>query len=480
MTGGIRSLEAKNMANTQESAAGIDFRLVCDHLYDGIHITDGEGRILYINQAYTRTTGIQPEELVGRRVSEVEGELYTGSVTDRVIRQRQRVNAVAHILRLDKEVLVTGTPVFDRGGRLALVVTNTRDFPELKRLESRLSALTLQQERTNRELAYLRNRQFEGQEMIYRSPAMEDVMRLVNTVAPTDATVLITGESGTGKELVANELYQRSNRSGKPFIKLNCAAIPAELLESELFGYEDGAFTGARRAGKAGIFELANQGVILLDEIGDMPMPLQSKLLRVLQSRTLRRIGGSTSIHLDIRLLAATNKDLPAEVRAGRFREDLYYRLNVVPIPLPPLRERKEDIPLLAGFFCRQFGRKYGRNVRFSQDALSLLTEYDWPGNIRELENLVERLVITCPSGSLSRHSVAAALSSGGHIPSPEVHVSDGSLKSQLRVYERAIISQSIQRAGSIRKAAQLLQVDHSTLVKKCRLYGLHNDRQEQ
>lgn len=459
------------MPDMQENTVGINFRLVCDHLYDGIHITNGEGRILYINQAYTRTTGIRPEELLGRLVSEIEGDLYTGSVTGRVIRLKKRVNSVAYIRRLNKEVLVTGTPVFDNEGHLTLVVTNTRDFPELKRLEARLSALAMQQEQTNRELAYLRNRQFDGQEMVYCSPAMESVMHLVSAVAPTDATVLITGESGTGKELVANALYQRSDRNGKPFIKLNCAAIPAELLESELFGYDEGAFTGARRAGKAGIFELANQGVLLLDEIGDMPLPLQSKLLRVLQSRSLRRIGGNSSIQLDVRLLASTNKDLLAEVKAGHFREDLYYRLNVVPIPLPPLRQRKEDIPLLANFFCQQFSRKYGRSTHFTQDALSLLIAYDWPGNIRELENLVERMVITCPSGALSRQYVTDALTPPILLPF-STSVSD-SLKNQMRAYEQSLITRAIQEAGSIRKAAHLLQVDHSTLVKKCRLYGI-------
>ena len=223
----------------------LDFQEVCQHLYDGIHITDGEGRILFINNAYTRTTGIQPEQILGRQVSEIEGLLYQGSVTGQVLKTKKRVNSVATILGLNKEVLVTGTPVFDSSGNVKLVVTNTRDFPELKRLEQQLHALTEEQRRANEELAFLRRRQAEGKELIYRSKAMESVMQLVRTVAQTDVTVLITGESGTGKELIANELYQNSQRRGKPFIKVNCAAIPAELLESELFGYEEGAFTGA-------------------------------------------------------------------------------------------------------------------------------------------------------------------------------------------------------------------------------------------
>ena len=226
-----------------------DFREVCQNLYDGIHITDGEGVIVFINDAYTRTTGIRPEQVLGRRVSEIEGLLYKGSVTGQVLKTKKRVNSMATILELGKEVLVTGTPVFDEAGNIKLVVTNTRDFPELKRLEHQLHTLTEERKKVHQELAFLRRQQAGGRELVYRSEAMESVMELVRTVAQTDVTVLITGESGTGKELIASELYQGSARRDKPFIKVNCAAIPAELLESELFGYEEGAYTGARRSG---------------------------------------------------------------------------------------------------------------------------------------------------------------------------------------------------------------------------------------
>lgn len=455
-----------------------DFREVCQNLYDGIHITDGEGVILFINDAYTRTTGIRPEQVLGRRVSEIEGLLYKGSVTGEVLRTRQRVNAVATILELGKEVLVTGTPVFDPFGNVKLVVTNTRDFPELKRLEQQLHALTEEQRKANQELAYLRRRQAEGRELIYRSEAMESVMELARTVAQTDVTVLITGESGTGKELIANELYQNSARRDKPFIKVNCAAIPAELLESELFGYEEGAFTGARRSGRAGMFELADTGVILLDEIGDMPLALQTKLLRVLQQRELIRVGGSRPVKLDLRVIAATNKDLREEVRQGRFREDLYYRLNVVPIELKPLRERRADIPILAQHFCRGFCKKYGRNMSISPEAVELLTRYPWPGNIRELENLIERIVVTnAGDGTVTREQVRSALSSNGSFPweSP----APGSLKQQVSAYEQGLILQAVEREGSIRRAAKALGVDHSTLVKKLRQYGLAEAEQD-
>lgn len=454
----------------------LDFREVCQNLYDGIHITDGEGRVLFINDAYTRTTGIRPEQVLGRRVADIEGTLYQGSVTEQVLRTGQRVNSVATVLELGKEVLVTGTPVFDGDGNIKLVVTNTRDFPELKRLEHQFHDLAEEQRKANQELAFLRRQQAGGKELIYRSEAMESVMELVRTVAQTDVTVLITGESGTGKELIANELYQNSARRDRPFIKVNCAAIPAELLESELFGYEEGAFTGARRSGKAGMFELADTGVILLDEIGDMPLALQTKLLRVLQQRELIRVGGSRAVKLDLRVIAATNRDLREEVRQGRFREDLYYRLNVVPIELKPLRERRADIPLLAERFCQGFCRKYGRDMAITPDGLQLLEQYPWPGNIRELENLIERIVVTnADGGAITGDRVQAALSSGGSFRSA-APISGGTLKQQVAAYEREIVLHSVEREGSIRRAAKALGVDHSTLVKKIRQYGMEEE----
>jgi len=452
----------------------LDFYEVCQNLYDGIHITDGEGRVLFVNEAYTRTTGIRLEDLYGRKVADIEaeGRFYRGAVTHKVLETGAQVNSVATILRTGKEVLVTGTPVFDKEGRIKLVVTNTRDFPELKRLERQLLDLREEQRKANEELTFLRQQQTGGKQIIYRSEAMKSVMELIRTVAQTDVTVLITGESGTGKELIANELYQNSSRRDKPFIKVNCAAIPAELLESELFGYEEGAFTGARKAGRAGMFELANTGVILLDEIGDMPLALQTKLLRVLQQRELMRIGASRTVKLDIRVIAATNRDLREESRQGRFREDLYYRLNVVPIELKPLRERRTDIPCLAEEFCRKFCKKYGKQMQIHKDGMELLVEYPWPGNIRELENLVERIVvINASDATITRSHVFAALNPGG-LPLSSRQLETHSLKEQVSAYEREVILHTVAREGSLRRAAKALAVDHSTLVKKLRRYG--------
>ncbi len=450
----------------------VDFKEVCENLYDGIHITDGEGKILFINKAYTRTTGIYPEEIIGKRVPEIEqqGDLYKGSVTGAVLEQKERVNSVAKIIKVNKEVLVTGTPVFDKDGKIKLVVTNTRDFPELKELEQRLVVLSEERKKKNEELVYLRQQQTGTKPLLYSSEAMKSVIETIKTVAETDVTVLITGETGTGKELVANELYQNSNRKDKPFIKVNCAAIPSELLESELFGYEAGAFTGAKRNGKVGMFELANSGVILLDEIGDMPLSLQAKLLRVLQQKELVKIGGNHTIRLDIRVIASTNKNLLEEIKNKRFREDLYYRLNVVPISLKPLRERQEEIPYLAEKFCQKFNKKYNKTISISEEGMNALTRYSWPGNVRELENVLERLVVTSHGKNITSHSIFVALSPEALSSYKEIE-SKSTLKNMVSVYEHSIIIRALKEEGSLRRAAKMLGVDHSTLIKKLQRY---------
>ncbi len=452
----------------------LDFRKVCEHCYEPIHVTDGQGNILFINEAYTRVTGIPPEIYVGRRIADVEAEgvLYKGSVTDQVLKTGKQVNNIAHIHGKNIPVLVTGIPIYGEDGKIEMVITNTRDISGLKAMETELQSLTEEQRKAEDELAYLRRRQMGDRRATHHSDAMRMVEELINTVAPTDVTVLITGESGTGKELAANEIYEKSPRAGKPFIKVNCAAIPAELLESELFGYEEGAFTGARKAGKAGLFELANTGVILLDEVGDMPMALQTKLLRVIQNRELMRIGGSKAIKLDIRILASTNKDLRQAVRRGDFREDLYYRLNVVPLELKPLRERREDIPRLTEIFCDEFCRRYGKHATVSPDGMEMLLGYNWPGNIRELENLVERLVVTCRGDTITRGQIYQALTPAAFSWQDE-DTPTASLREQVAAFEQEVIRSAIEREGSVRRAAAALGVDHSTLVKKCKRLGL-------
>ncbi|OCC16191.1 transcriptional regulator, Fis family [Dissulfuribacter thermophilus] len=335
--------------------------------------------------------------------------------------------------------------------------------------------------------------------MIGKSPQIKQLLQLIEKVARSDSTVLITGESGTGKELVARKIHQLSPRKDKAFVPINCGAIPKELLESELFGYEKGAFTGANRT-KPGRFEIANGGTVFLDEIGDMSPDLQVKVLRVLQERCFERVGGIKEINIDIRVVAATNRDLEQAVKEGSFREDLYYRLNVIPIRVPPLRDRKEDIPLLCQHFIEHFSKRNGRAcLRLDNRALRALMAYNWPGNIRELENTMERLVvltdgdIICPNDLPVRILEALPetlddeeFNEGKEVDSQTHDATDVrglkfylpeegiSLPQLVKDLEISMIKQALERTGGVKsKASKLLGLKRTTLIEKMKKLGM-------
>lgn len=450
----------------------LDFREISDNLYDGIYISDGTGKTIFVNKAYLRNTEIPKEKLIGRTVKEITDEgLYKGAVTMEVLARKEPVNSLGRILANNKDVLVSGSPIFDEEGNIKLVVINNRDISNLKELEHINAKLNEDKKRADEEINYLRKQQISNNMVI--DNRMSETMELIETIAPTDVTVLITGESGTGKEVMADEIYYRSKRNNKPFIKVNCAAIPEELLESELFGYEGGAFTDAKKTGKIGLFELANEGTILLDEIGEMHLALQSKLLRVLQTKEIRRISGNKSIKLDIRVIASTNKDLHEEIKKGKFREDLFYRLNVVPINVKPLRERKEIIPDLAVDFLNKFNKKYGKDAIIQKEALNLLIQYKWPGNIRELENLIERMVVINTDGIIKYNSISSILESENDWK--DIESDDRTLKDIVQGLEKDIITKSIKRYGSVNKAASVLGLSQPALWKKCKTLNIVN-----
>lgn len=349
-------------------------------------------------------------------------------------------------------------------------ITKPVDIEELKLLINRaLSYRFLSEE--NATLKNRLNEQFSFGKIIGKSPAMQKMFSTLAMVAPTDATVLITGESGTGKELVANALHQNSHRRDFPFIKLNCAALHENLLESELFGHEAGAFTGAasRRKGR---FELAHKGTLFLDEIGDMSLPTQAKILRVLQEGEFERLGGSETIKTDVRLLAATHKNLQTMIEDGTFRQDLYFRLSVVPVKLPALRERSVDIPELANAFLRRFTEKNRKDIKgFHPESLNLLMQYDWPGNIRELENTIERAVILCLGEYITPQDLPPQFFSATVREMKQMQSDDGYT---LRDFERELIRTTLEKTGNNRsQAAKILGVARQTLLNKIRDYGL-------
>jgi two-component system nitrogen regulation response regulator NtrX len=322
-------------------------------------------------------------------------------------------------------------------------------------------------------------------ELIGTTPVMEALREQIMRVAPTNASVLVNGANGTGKELVARSVHYYSQRSDKPFVAINCAAIPEALIESELFGHEKGAFTGAL-AQKKGKFDLADGGTLFLDEIGDMSLATQAKVLRIIQERCFERVGGTRPVTVDVRIIAATNKDLDEEIRQGAFREDLYYRLNVVPFRVPSLKEHSEDIPLLVQHFGNVFFRKEGREPKtFLPDALDMLKQYHWPGNVRELRNIVERILIMVPGRTVSRGDIPELLD-GYHEPRATLNELDSALgQSTLREareeFEREFIAQKLEENDwNISRTAELIELERSNLHRKIKSYGIEVRKQPQ
>lgn len=457
---------------------GIDFKEVVDHLDDSIFITDQDGKVLYINPAYTQNTGILPEEVLFRYVKDIleEGKLFTGGASMDVIRTKKKIFRLSTTIKYDppKVGYAVGVPIFDENQNLKQVVVSSRPILTLKALkedyERFLNELkNIQEPSTVRIIPNSENSTLTRQ-MIGSSQTIHKVWSLIELIADTDATVLITGESGVGKEVVADEIYRRSNRNQKPFIKVNCASIPSSLLESELFGYEKGAFSGASSTGKSGLFEMANSGILLLDEIGDMPMELQAKLLRAIQSREITRVGGTKSISLDIRIIALTNADLKLKISNGTFRSDLYYRLSVIPIQLEPLRDHVGDIPDLADYFINLYSQKHQRTISLSKQNIDLMKMYSWPGNVRELENVIEYLVICCSgTETVDNDMLKGILGISGGKEGP------GSLdlNKSVEQFEKQQIERVLSIASNLREAGSMLNVNASTISRKIKQYGI-------
>ncbi len=438
--------------------------------YDGIWITDGDGRVLDINEAYERITGIRAKEVIGRTMHElVEEGYFDQSVTVLVMKELRSIT-INQTVKGKKQILVTGNPIFGPDGRLFRVVTNVRDITELVNLQEQLTHEKEQALKYKTELTHLRSLQISNSEMVFRSKQMTQVVELARKMADVDSTLLITGESGTGKELVAKIVHRQGKGDGSPFISINCAAIPEQLLESELFGYEGGAFTGAKKEGKPGLFELANNGTLFLDEVAELPLTLQVKLLRAIQDKEIIRVGATKGISINVRIIAATNRNLADMMKAGTFREDLYYRLMVVPIHVAPLRERKEDVPLLIRHYLDEFNRHFGYSKTLSPSVLDKLVNYNWPGNVRELKNLIERMIVMSPDSEIALESVPDAIYVRKRLPKHGAR-----LKDALEETERYLIEETYREHKSWKKVAEVLGVDRTTVFRKAVKYRLTN-----
>lgn len=443
---------------------------------DGMYICDDKGVTLYVNPAYESITGLNRSDIVGKSLTTLlEENAFNISASLKVLETKKSVSLI-HRYISGRSALTTGSPIYDDSQENIIgVICNTRNITELMDLRKELEDINLIKERYSEELKLLRKQHFSAKDIIYKSLAMKDTLDMALTAAPFDSTVLISGESGTGKEVLAQFIYQNSQRKDKPFIKVNCAAIPKNLFESELFGYMPGSFTGALKTGKAGMFELANEGTILLDEIGELTMPIQSKLLRVIQEQEVLRVGGTDPIKLDVRILTSTNRDLPQEIKDGNFREDLYFRLNVVPIEIPPLRKRVEDISEMINHFMTRLNTKYNKNVILSQRAEEALVKYTWPGNVRELQNVIEYMFIMNSREKIGFEQLPDKILSDFVFNDKSNNNIDDKNKLEylMNVYEKIILESALSKHSSIRKTAKTLGIDPSTLCRKIKKHDI-------
>lgn len=442
---------------------------IIDNSYDGIYITDASGKTILVNKSYERIFGIPRSRLLGEYMENLvaKGVLST-SITQDVVEKKEVITRTQTNAN-NKEVFITGNPIFDEYGNVHHVITNVRDITELISLNKKLQA---EMDRAELYRSQLMEKSSD-KNVICNSQEFSSVLSIAQKIAPMDSTVLILGETGVGKEVVAQYIHKHSTRDNKPYIKINCGAIPQNLLESELFGYVPGAFTGASAKGKPGMFELADTGTLFLDEIGELPINLQSALLRVLQDREVTRVGGQKSKKVDVRIVTATNRDLEEMIEEGTFRSDLYYRLNVVSINIPPLRERKDDIPQLAEKTLEDLNQKYGINKVMSPNFIDHLLHCEWLGNIRELKNFIEKQFVLSDENILDA-PVTSSFAAKQTSSTEEENCSSTSIETPLPTYaqaketmERDLIRRAMEQGGSTYKAAALLDMSQPTFFRK-------------
>lgn len=443
------------------------FNSSCDEIF----VTDGQGRTLRVNKVCEQNYGVPAEALIGQNVRQLQQQgFFNHSVALQAIQEKKRVTAM-QTTRSGKKLIVTANPLLDEQGRVRRVILNSRDITELVNLRRQLLDSKQKLASYQAELDKLRRLLGQEKELVAVSRAMQDILTMVEKVAQLDTTVLLEGESGVGKGLVARRLHELSPRRQRPFVVINCGAIPENLVESELFGYAPGAFTGAHREGKAGLIEAANGGTLFLDEITELPLNVQVKLLHVLQDRRVMRLGENRYREVDIRVIAASNQQVYRQVQEQKFREDLFYRLHVVPIIIPPLRHRREDIGPLAEYFLQILNQRYQINKQLGAGALEALQKYHWPGNVRELENVIERAVVTADESVIERHHLPEYILTEQQQFRNVFVVDICPLKQATEEVERQILQKALQKHRNTYRMARALQVNQSTIVRKLKKY---------
>lgn len=430
----------------------------------GVHIMDANGITVLYNNTCEEIEGISEDWIVGKDMKKlVYDGVYSESVALEAI---EKGETVAKTQRVNgRHIFSTGVPIYE-DGKLINVVVSVMDMTSFENLKFQFNELKSVNMRIQKELDILNAMEGQKDLIISKSKKIENIKMLALRIAKVDSTVLIEGESGVGKGLLTKYIHENSNRKEGPFIKVDCSSLPESLIESELFGYEEGAFTGARKEGKVGLIQLANGGTLFLDEIGELPLNLQVKLLSVIQDKVFQKVGGTKNISIDTRIIAATNKDLYNMVEEGTFRRDLYYRLKVIPINIPPLRERKVDIVPLVSFFLKKLNEHYNYDKIISSRAMKLLIDYSWPGNVRELQNEIERLVVTSESQVISGEDVLSG--DIGKVSCMEVDESK-LFKENVYNYERILLEDYICRTNDIHELSQKTGLEVSTLRKKAK-----------
>ena len=467
------------MKNTKYNIPKELYDELLNNPFVGICITDGKGLALAVNEIHSYISSIPKDAFIGRYMADLVAEkVLSVSSTMEVLKLRKPIT-IHQVVNNSISYDVSARPIFNEKGDIVYVISYLLDITTLVKSQNYIKKLQKDKEIIESKYQKLQEALGHLGNIIYQSQCMQEIICRARKIADTQASVLITGPTGSGKEVIANLLHEESNRKNASFIKINCSAIPESLLESELFGYEPGAFTGGDRKGKKGLFEHADGGTLLLDEIGEMPLFLQAKLLRVLQDQSVRRIGGSKSIQVNVRIVASTNASLKELIEQKKFREDLYYRLNVIEIKLPGLSQRKEDIPLLAEHFIQIFNTKYGYHKKLSFEALRYISSREYPGNIRELKNIIERLILQSSGEEITLKDTFEAfgllkIQATDADTTLDIQTDDNiSLKELMNQYESKILSEYVKRYANATEIAKKLQTDRTTISRKLIKYHI-------
>ncbi len=446
------------------------YRNILEASHDEIFVTDGEGNTIYCNKTFEKHYGVKPSDMLGKKVSYLIDNGYIDQSPIPVVLEKKKQITLDQKTSTGRALVLTATPIFDKEGNIDYIVENCRDITEIEQLKYNLEKTKKQLEKYKIEVQALREKELNADEITFKSQKLKSVFKTIDRISNVHASILLLGESGTGKTSIAQYIHKKSTRKEGPFITINCATIPSHLLESELFGYAPGAFTGAKKNGKIGLVELADGGTLFLDEVGEIPLNLQSKFLELIQEHRFTPVGDIKSKYIDMRIISATNQNLAELVKEKKFREDLYYRLNVINLEIPPLKERPEDIKDLISYFLEKYNLKYHTFHEFSKESKDILLQYSWPGNIRELQHMVEQLVVTIPKKIIKPYDLPRYIHQSSSLFIHE-NYSFISLDAALEEVEKRLILNAYKQFKSSYKVANALSISQTKANRLIRKY---------